>query len=410
MMSQVFRYAFREPNRITASMVCAVFLLSGAYCTYTGSLLRYPDEQEYHSLATNLLAGAGYVNNEQQPTAFRPPGYPVFLSAIYKFWQDPMAAKIANATAYAALAWLLSICAGRVMASARFFPSVFLVLYPVGIYTASTLYPQTMGSLLLLSCVALLTFNLRLRSAFLAGILYGLLVLFIPAFLALAPLFLLIVLVQRKSLTHRTVYHGMLFCVSSALVVFPWTIRNWLTFSSFIPVSSNSGVMLLLGNNEHAQPNDGANADISTYRARVAGHDEIYMDKQYRQFAYDWVRRFPKEALSLYASKVGNYFNYRNNLVIQSETSKWRDLVMAVTYYPLLFLSLARLRFVQALPLAMSEKFIYALYFGNAFVSAVFFTRIRYRIPFDMLLIIPASITVALLLSGYFSRLHTLNK
>ena len=44
------------------------------------------DAAEYDGLAWRLASGEGYVNDEGRSTAFRPVGYPAFLSVIYFFF------------------------------------------------------------------------------------------------------------------------------------------------------------------------------------------------------------------------------------------------------------------------------------------------------------------------------------
>ena len=63
---------------------------------------------------------------------------------------------------------------------------VLVLCYPLLAYTASTLYPQTIGMLLLGVCVLLLVRKPDCwRSALLAGALYGFLILVLPSFLLL---------------------------------------------------------------------------------------------------------------------------------------------------------------------------------------------------------------------------------
>jgi hypothetical protein len=46
------------------------------------------------------------------------------------------------------------------------------------------------------------------------------------------------------------------------------------------------------------------------------------------------------------------------------------------------------------------ELLLYLIYFGNAFLSAMVYTRIRYRLPFDFLLIAMVSIFVGRVLQS----------
>ena len=67
---------------------------------------------------------------------------------------------------------------------------------------------------------------------------------------------------------------------------------------------------------------------------------------------------------------------------------------MFITYYPLLVTALIRCLLWRKYAFSWPEVLMYALYFGSAFISAIVYTRIRYRIPFDFLLIAMVSIFI----------------
>ena len=60
---------------------------------------------------------------------------------------------------------------------------------------------------------------------------------------------------------------------------------------------------------------------------------------------------------------------------------------MILTYCPLLLLFVIRLFRFRAYPLQSWEVLCYLLYLQAALCYAVFFPRIRYRLPYDYLLI-----------------------
>jgi hypothetical protein len=166
-------------------------------------------------------------------------------------------------------------------------------------------------------------------------------------------------------------------------------------------VATNSGENFLLGNSENTTPDGGATVDISHYRAAAEPLGEVERDRFYRRQALDWMAENPGAALSLYLRKVLNYFNYRNVLVTDSESSRLRELVLMVSYWPVLLLGIGRLLYDRWVPLNRIELLLSGLYFSNALVSALFFTRIRFRIPFDFLLIALAASFVGRLIEAW---------
>ncbi len=394
-------------DRLSTLLFLLIFLIAVILVLQSGNQLRYPDEHDYNRLAQCLRGGEGFVNESGAPTAYRAPGWPVVLAALYTIHHHPITAKFFNALALAATALLLSKLAGRFSPLARIAAPLFLLLYPVGFYAATTLYPQTVGALLLVAITALLTPpRHRLRHTLAAGILLGILILTIPAFLATPPLFLLgLYVLERKS---PTVFfkRAALLLGCTVLLVTPWTLRNAQVFNRLVPVSTNSGVNLLLGNNENAHPSSGVNVDISDYQAKTKHLNEAAADAHYRAEAVTWIQKNPGRFAQLYALKVINYFNFTNELYVESEANRLRDLVMALSYYPLLLLVLIRLALFKKIPLAATEKLLAILYFGNALAAAVFFTRIRFRIPFDALLIILAAAALATALEIYRTKIQ----
>lgn len=396
----------RQGARVVFSLVLILFGLALAVGLRTQDRLRYLDEEHYHRLAESLLSGTGYVGPQLQPTAFRPPGYPFFLSVVYRVWHRPLAAKVANALALACSAWLLSVLVAQVVPEGRAFaPLLLLMLAPVSIYATSTLYPQTLGTLILL---AALFFLIRSQNsataAIVSGVLWGFLILTIPSFLLILPLIVAFLFFLNSSIPARACRQAALFLCFAVLVVSPWTIRNAFLYNRFIPVSTNSGVNLLLGNSENTGPNSGVNVDISHYRYETRGLDEAETDAHLRRRSFEWVLNHPSNAVILYFCKVVNYFNFRNELATASEASRFKDAVLFLTYYPLLALAIIRCALWRRFNFSATECLFFFLYFGNAFLSAIFFTRIRFRIPFDVLLVAIAAILVGHLLTMWRNR------
>jgi 4-amino-4-deoxy-L-arabinose transferase-like glycosyltransferase len=256
------------------------------------------------------------------------------------------------------------------------------------LYASSVLFPQTAGSLLLASAVyVLIRFPGDARAVPIAGVALGLLALTIPAFLLVFPIFVAYLVLVHRDSAKRAVGATVLLLATTSLVILPWTIRNYVQFGELVPVSTNSGINFLKGNSENATPDSGVNVDISSYLAASEGMTEPERDAYLRSRAVDWIAHNPSSALKLYVMKLVNHFNFRNQLASRGESSSLRAIVMMVTYYPLLAVAALRLGLFRRYPLDRAELLLLGLYLGNAFVSSIFFTRIRFRLPFDMLLI-----------------------
>jgi hypothetical protein len=78
---------------------------------------------------------------------------------------------------------------------------------------------------------------------------------------------------------------------------------------------------------------------------------------------------------------------------------------MFVSYYPLLLIALVRLALWRRYRFSFPELLLYLIYFGNALLAALVYTRIRYRLPFDFLLIAMVSIFVGRILQARPSRI-----
>jgi hypothetical protein len=398
--------AFLTRNeRLLLSILVASVLIAGlGYSILLGDTWRYyPDEWEYTTLATNIATQGIYTLDGEAPTAYRPPGYPIFLAFFRFLGAGVIQLRFLNFILLGSCIYLVSQILGKQSTSLSAVLGPLLVIgYPVMFYTAGTLYPQTSASFLLLFSLYLVTKNTpTLRDFSLAGLLLGCLILTVPVFafiLLILPGWLMLQFGYRR-------YREILICVILALsVVAIWAVRNYVVFDRVVFISTNSGENLLLGNSENTTPNAGTNADISQYRSQAAGMDEVERDRFFREKAIEYIRNHPAQAAKLYILKVFNYFNYQNELVTATEDSTTRDILMLVSYGPLLLLLIARLLLVKLIKPDAFEAFLICLYLLSGLVNAIFFTRIRFRVPFDFLLIMIVSIFCARLFAALLLR------
>lgn len=213
------------------------------------------DAADFSGHGLSIAQGHGYPPSNRAPaggaSAFRPPGYPVFLAAVYAAVGEEASpiARMVQALVGAIAAGLVGLIAGRLwgrrvgvvaLGIAAFAPSlVVLGTAPVseGLFVA-----------LVLGAVATALQARRsprpLRWALATGVLVGLgeltrtnaAVLLIPLGLAVWDV--------RPRWRARALLRPAVVVVAAALTVVPWTIRNALVFHAFVPVSTQVGYTL----------------------------------------------------------------------------------------------------------------------------------------------------------------------
>jgi 4-amino-4-deoxy-L-arabinose transferase-like glycosyltransferase len=381
-----------EGRKTTILIVASVLYWTAAlaYSIYLGNRLPYPDEQWYfNDYAQNLAKLHMYSRDGINPTAFHPPGYPLFLGLIVSLGFGITTARLLNfAAMYISLLCLYYLLENRTHKLASLLAVLLAMGYLVLFYTAGTLYPQTFGTLFFMMAILFYWQQpFSYRYAILAGISMGIAILTIPTFL-FVPFFLILfsILSRKDALTKLGLFLLVVF-----LVILTWTVRNYLVFNRFEVISSNFGTNFLIGNNPATTPNNGPSAYTGvTHIVETAdqlGLDEFQRDEFYTEQALDLIQQNPKHYLMLYILKFANYFNFRNQLLTATESSRVKDLVMFLTYGAFLLLALLRIFQFRKYPFSGLEAFLILLYICSAFVSALAFTRIRYRLPFDYLLI-----------------------
>jgi len=123
--------------------------------------------------------------------------------------------------------------------------------------------------------------------------------------------------------------------------------------------------------------------------AKARGLDEFQTDNYFRQAALTWIRQNPTRALVLYLKKTANFFNLYNSYApgTKAEASPAKQVVMGASYILLLGLLAWRLAEAKRFPLLPREKLFLIVYVLTAFTMAIFFTRIRHRLPYDYLVV-----------------------
>lgn len=376
---------------IAGVLLLLLYLLAGViYSAVVAPVARFSDEVEYLRLSYNLLHGPGYSMDGVHLTACRPPGYAFFLSAIQAMGGGFFSFRVVQFLLLGATILLVyRLCSERKMFAGLLIITSLVICYPIFFYTSATLYPQTLsGFLFILTLTLLLVSRRGLALNLVTGFSFGALILEVPTFL-FTTMVVLGAAWFFKIIRWRDV---LLITLAAFLTVGAWTSRNAACFHRFVPIASNSGMNFLMGNNEQATPYQAAgNVGMTPYfdQATKLGLDEFQKDHFFQEAALTWIKTHPEHALVLYLEKVLNFFNIINVYTsrTQEEISTWKQIVMAASYLLLLGLLGWRLIEIKKFPLIPREKLFLTVYVLSAFTSAIFFTRIRHRLPYDYLII-----------------------
>jgi 4-amino-4-deoxy-L-arabinose transferase-like glycosyltransferase len=250
------------PPRLGARLVFALYLLAVAARLAVAGVTgfqtpRFGDWKSYVGSARILVATGSYPPFVPDGLFFRAPGYPVFLAIATAGHPDRIAWD--KAVGIAAAGWsapLLALLSARLFGRRRLAIATGTAgaLYPPFLLFSADLESETLFLPLLLVAAILLLAAADHASAklgFLSGVALALAALTRPSALALVPLLAAPLLDTRWKLARR----GGLVATAllgALLTLAPWTIRNYIRYGEFIPVSDEGGCAFFDGNSDWA--------------------------------------------------------------------------------------------------------------------------------------------------------------
>lgn len=308
------------------------------------------DGVAYSTFAQNLLLHGTFGWEPQSPTAFWPPGTTfLHVAALYLLGNSPLSLVALNILVSLGVVVVGARIAHRCFgARVAVVTALLLSIWPTLIMYSTVLASEMI--FLLFSLIALDCWRVEHRKrafglAVVAGLALGFASLVRPQALLLPFIFaaghLLVDRASRSSLRQQISF-AVIVTTVMLLVVAPWTLRNHLVFSEFVPVSTNGGVTLWMGN---APGTDGQYLDIPPHyaalpeveRSRAMGAEakRIILDDP---FAF--VQRAAVKAFRLYGNEsIGVVWNERgvSDVLGQGWLGPMKNAARAFWYVLLLF-------------------------------------------------------------------------
>ncbi len=389
-------------KRRVAIIFAACCFLFVVYILFGEKRPVFSDEQEYLRIANNLVADwvLGYDTNV--PSAYRAPGYVIFITPAAALGLGKSGVVILQILVWGASLYLVGLISYRMRGpEAAALAVIFASLYPLCAITALTVYPQTLTAFLVLLFVWMLTKEKQIctRTSLSAGIIMGISILVSPILL-LVFFGSLCCLPFFSRLNFRQI---MIAMITACCVVAPWIGRNWIVMGT-PSISTSVGINLIYSYSDNASPDLGTSADVEKYTDAVRDMGEVEKDRALRNLAIAWIRDNPTLAIKFYIQKILRFFGYKEMLKTQVAGVKIFQNVVAVAYYPLLFLGVFGVMYFAAGEIRYSNTIIVALYLLTAASHALFLERLRYRAEVDFLIVILAANFLATVISGKRER------
>lgn len=292
---------------------------------------------EYGTIARNMLSGAGYAFTWYHadgsfvilPTAYMPPGQVYIQYAAFRLFGNNSAAMLGlylfQIVQVCTYIYLLGKISGILFKSRKaILTTIWLAaIYPPFIYL--TMNFGVTSSALLLNALVLyigILFSEALRSgekqikyALLMGVSCGLMLLFRGE----APITILMTLgligyLTKDKLGQSLRYLGLSAMVAIAILA-PWTIRNYIVFDRFVPISTNGGFNFWRGNNDVTTGSpwtetgsavwstDDIWYEVESHLDEKGDYDKVNSDIHTRE-AWKWIRENPAKAALLSLKKA----------------------------------------------------------------------------------------------------------
>jgi hypothetical protein len=283
---------------------------------------------ENERVAAALAAGQGWANAfdcDTGPTAHSAPLYPLLLAGIYRLCGDYETdvgryAQRGLSIALSVLALLLlPVVAGKLGLSptAGWLAAFAAAWFPPNLRVELTGRHESVAAVLALLGLIWCLADLRQRgwsgwaTWLRTGGVLGLIALLAPNFLLVPILFFAAELVGRGAERGRIVRCGFVVAAISFLFVAPWMVRNYRVLGGFVPLRSNFGLELAVGNRPDADGHTYTTGmDLlhpytsAAERTRLIEQGELaYMRDKQRQ-AVSWIGEHPRQFVWLMARRA----------------------------------------------------------------------------------------------------------
>lgn len=257
------------------------------------------DEVNYHRLALSISSSFAY------PSTFRPPGYPALVALIYKVaGPHLLAVYILQALMLTTTFLFVHKIAVKITENehvAALTLALCVVWFPFYGFVTQILTEILAGLLIAAMIWGMYAAveKTTLPRCVIVGLLIGVGALTKPIILPFAPIMAAVVLLNRRE-WRRNAAPATVLCLTAALLVCPWTVRNYRVIHAFVPVATGSGLDFYWGN----RPDLYHMTDEEARRFIPMATDySVEQDRQLMKQGMAYIREAPIRALGVFLLK-----------------------------------------------------------------------------------------------------------
>ena len=380
-----------------------------------------PFQTETGHIAYSLASGKGFSSPFQRdtgPTAWLTPVYPLLVAGIFKLFgiytRSAFFAAVFLNIAFSSAACAPIFLAGKKVASVGVASGAawLWALFPNAIMIPFEWVWDTSLAALLAATLLWVTLELaesgRWRDWCGYGLLWGATLMTNPALVSVSPLLLgwLIYRVYRER--HFNFARPGFAVVLALLCCLPWTVRNYVVFHRFIPLRSNLGFELYIGNNENYDERHRGLPAVITQDREILRYlrmgEMAFMDEEQRK-ALQFMAAHPRVEVELFGKRFVDFWIGVAEPVktfVESDSLLIRGILLGNFVSSLGTLLGVAILFLRrnayAFPLAVFPVIFPLLYY-------VTHTSLRYRHPIDPIVLLLTAVAAAELWRKVFGPL-----
>ncbi|WP_148294001.1 hypothetical protein [Azospirillum sp. B4] len=365
-------------------IILSSILLAMVAVFYLGNRQQFFDESDYVGIAERIISERAYVNESGQPTAARPPGYPLLVAIFILINAGNLSIVFAQIIIFGISSWVVSnISRGIFGAEAGFCAAAACILNPGLCGLAVTVFPQIIiGFLLIIILYISLKYNAPFR-IYKISFTWSVLSLVNPM---MAPLsFVHLLWISRRA----RLYARFLAVSIAYLPIVIWIVRNWIVMGAPV-IGTNTGINLVIGNAPWSSIWEGVSNENGPIFDSLAGLSEIESNKRLTDMAISWISASPAESIFNYILKLISFFRISDNITVSNSKILFAQNAYSVFYILNISMFIIGIRDTKNKSMIVFISIIITIIY-TAMIYSIFFNRIRFRLPLDFMIAIPAS-------------------